>query len=98
MTTAPTSDRFAGVLDAARALQPQTVALRRELHRQPEEGLRLPKTQATVLRALDDLGLDIRTGASTDSVVAVLSGARPGPVVLLRGDMDALPLTEDTGL
>jgi amidohydrolase len=58
----------------------------------------LPATQAAVVRALDGLPLRISTGAALSSVVAVLDGARPGPTVLLRGDMDALPLTERTGL
>lgn len=87
-----------GLLEAARVLQPRTVALRRELHRAPELGLHLPRTRDTVLRALDGLPLRIRMGGSCTSVTAVLDGDRPGPTVLLRGDMDALPLPEDTGL
>ncbi len=79
-------------------LQPRTVAVRRAVHRHPELGLTLPATQAAVLRALDGLPLRIRTGTGLSSIVAVLDGARPGPSVLLRGDMDALPLTERTGL
>jgi amidohydrolase len=89
---------FAGVLEDARTLQPDTVGLRHKLHTQPEIGLRLPRTQETVLGAIDGLGLSVTTGSTVDSVVAVLDGAKPGPTVLLRGDMDALPLTEDTGL
>ncbi|MDQ2710047.1 MAG: M20 family metallopeptidase [Actinomycetota bacterium] len=87
-----------GVLGAAHALQPRTVRLRRRLHRRPEEGLRLPLTQSAVLRELADLPLRVHTGSGLSSVVAVLDGERPGPTVLLRGDMDALPLTEQTGL
>jgi hippurate hydrolase len=95
----PTLDpRFAGLLDAARAVQPRTVALRRQVHRHPEQGLDLPVTQAAVLDALADLPLRITKGERTSAVVAVLEGAKPGPTVLLRGDMDALPLQEDTGL
>jgi amidohydrolase len=90
--------RFAGLLDAARALQPRTVALRRNLHKHPEQGLQLPRTQAAVLHALEGLDLAVTTGEAVSSVVAVLSGGRPGPAVLLRGDMDALPLHEDSGL
>ena len=77
---------------------PQVVELRRELHRHPELGLELPRTQSAVLDALDGLGLSITVGERLSSVVADLEGARPGPTVLLRGDMDALPMTEDTGL
>ncbi len=74
---------------------PSLVALRRDLHRHPELGLHLPRTQQAVLRALDGLtGLEIVRGTATTSVVAVLRGARPGPTVLLRGDMDALPVAE----
>ncbi|HEX6343401.1 M20 family metallopeptidase [Umezawaea sp.] len=90
--------RFAGLLDAARAVQPRTVALRRQVHRHPEQGLDLPVTRAAVLEALADLPLKITLGERTSAVVAVLEGGKPGPSVLLRGDMDALPLQEDTGL
>ncbi|GGM81404.1 hippurate hydrolase [Longimycelium tulufanense] len=97
-TTDRVDPQLEGLVAEARALQPRTVALRRELHRRPEQGLRLPATQAAVLRYLSDLPLQVRQGQSVSSVVAVLEGARPGPTVLLRGDMDALPLTENTGL
>lgn len=90
--------RFTGLLEAARALQPRTVALRRQVHKHPEQGLRLPETQAAVLHALEGLPLKVTTGKTTTSVVAVLEGPEPGPTVLLRGDMDALPLQEETGL
>nr|WP_042184504.1 M20 family metallopeptidase [Kibdelosporangium sp. MJ126-NF4]CEL16345.1 Peptidase M20D, amidohydrolase [Kibdelosporangium sp. MJ126-NF4]CTQ94269.1 Peptidase M20D, amidohydrolase (EC 3.5.1.32) [Kibdelosporangium sp. MJ126-NF4] len=93
-----TDPRFAGLVEAARALQPRTVALRRKIHMHPEQGLRLPKTQAAVVHALDGLGLHVMTGKSCSSVIAVLNGGQPGPTVLLRGDMDALPLQEDSGL
>ncbi|MBE1500105.1 hippurate hydrolase [Amycolatopsis lexingtonensis] len=89
---------FAGLLDDARALQDRTVALRRAVHRRPEQGLHLPHTQAAIRDALADLPLEITEGKATTSLTAVLRGARPGPAVLLRGDMDALPLTEETGL
>lgn len=83
---------------AAHALMPDVVALRREIHSRPEIGLQLPRTQAAILRALDGLGLSVRTGQTVSSVVATLDGNQPGRTVLLRGDMDALPLREDTGL
>ncbi len=82
----------------ALALAPDLVALRRSLHRIPETGLQLPRTQEAVLEALDGLGLEVTTGRELSSVTAVLRGTGEGPVVLLRADMDALPLTEDTGL
>ncbi|MFH0522180.1 M20 family metallopeptidase [Streptomyces sp. M41] len=85
------------VLAMARDLAPETVVLRRELHTWPEVGLDLPGTQRRVLAALDGLGLHISTGHRLSSVRATLTGATEGPTILLRADMDALPLTEDTG-
>src|SRR5215470_7236363 len=67
------------------------IALRRELHRDPEIGLHLPRTQRRILDALDGLPLEITLGRELSSVVAVLRGGLPGPTVLLRGDMDGLP-------
>jgi amidohydrolase len=92
----PTS--AADLLSAAYSDADRTIDLRRRLHRQPEIGLHLPRTQATVLEAFADLPVEVTTGTSTSSVVGVLRGARPGPTYLLRGDMDALPVQEDTGL
>ncbi|KAB2343638.1 M20 metallopeptidase family protein [Actinomadura rudentiformis] len=79
--------------DAA-GLQEELVRLRRALHHEPELGLDLPRTQEKVLAALAGLPLEVTTGKGLTSVTAVLRGARPGPTVLLRGDMDALPVTE----
>jgi hippurate hydrolase len=87
----------ADLLATARALQDRTVELRRDLHRHPELGNDLPRTQGVVLDAIADLGLEVRTGSSVTSVVATLDTGRPGGTVLLRGDMDALPMPEDTG-
>ncbi len=82
-------------LDLARQLAGDLVDLRRELHRIPEVGLHLPRTQQRVLTALGGLDLELTTGRGLSSVVAVLRGRRRGPVVLLRGDMDGLPVTEE---
>lgn len=79
-------------------LLPELVALRRDIHREPEVGLHLPLTQQKILDALDGLGLEITTGKSLSSVTAVLRGGEDGPSVLLRGDMDALPVEELTDL
>ena len=87
-----------GVVDEAGGHLEDAVALRRRLHAQPELGLDLPHTQAAVLEVLDHLGLTLSTGGTSSSVVALLDGDEPGPTVLLRGDMDALPMPEDTGL
>ncbi|MFI2753183.1 M20 family metallopeptidase [Cellulomonas sp. P22] len=90
------TDLAALAADAA-AQAPDLAALRHRLHRVPEIGLHLPVTQALVLEALDGLDLEITTGTGLSSVVAVLRGDAPGLAVLLRGDMDALPVTEDSG-
>ncbi|MCP2635436.1 M20 family metallopeptidase [Microbacterium sp. HD4P20] len=82
----------------AEALQPRLVGIRRELHRAVEVGLDLVETQSILLRELDGLELEITTGRGLTSVTAVLRGGAPGPVVLLRADMDGLPIAEATGL
>jgi hippurate hydrolase len=88
----------------AAAIHPDLVSLRRQLHQIPELGNDLSKTQAAVLQALEGLPLEITTGKALSSVVAVLRGkaSLPGgterPTVLLRGDMDALPVGEETEL
>jgi amidohydrolase len=83
---------------AAEAVLPEVIAVRRRLHRRPEIGLQLPETQAVVADELRALGLEPKLGGTTTSVVAVIDGDQPGPTTLLRADMDALPLGEDTGL
>src|SRR5690242_13695666 len=89
---------MADVLQDAAAMAGDLAELRRAIHREPEIGLDLPRTQAKVLAALDGLPLEITTGRSASSVTAVLRGSGPDRSVLLRGDMDALPVTETTGL
>ena len=87
------------LLESARRLQPELVALRHAVHQDPEIGLELPRTQAKVVAALEGLPLEITLGEKLGSVTAVLrGGAGPGPTVLLRGDMDALPVQETSGL
>ena len=86
------------LLEAAGTVAGDVVALRRNLHAEPELGLDNPRTQALVLDALDGLPLEVRTGTGLTSVVADLVGATDGPTVLLRADTDALPMTEDTDL
>ncbi len=84
--------------DEALDLQTETVALRRALHERPEVGNDLPITREKVLESLDGLPLDLTLHETTSGISALLTGGKPGPTVLLRGDMDALPLNEDTGL
>ena len=86
------------LLEAAGTVMDDVVALRRDLHQNPELGLDNPRTQAMVLAALDGLPVDVRTGDGLTSVVADLTGTTDGATVLLRADTDALPMTEDTDL
>jgi hippurate hydrolase len=84
--------------DDAEAILPDLVELRRAIHTEPELGLQNPKTLAKIKAALAGLPLEFREGPSTTGLIATLKGPSNGRNVLLRGDMDALPLHEDTGL
>jgi hippurate hydrolase len=90
--------RITAWLDESLALSAQTIELRRSIHREPELGLQTPKTLAKVKAALAGLPLEFKAGPSTTGLIAILDGGRPGRTVLLRGDMDALPMPEDTNL
>ena len=81
-------------LAGAKEIQDELVTLRRRLHQEPEIGLDLPKTQAKIVAALDGLALEVTTGKGLSSVTAVLRGSKSEKTVLLRADMDALPVTE----
>src|SRR5690554_7954782 len=86
------------VAAAAAELGDKVVAWRRDIHEHPELGNRETRTAALVAEHLRALGLDPKTGVATTGVTAVLKGGRPGPRLALRADMDALPVTEATGL
>jgi hippurate hydrolase len=88
----------AGILEQANDLFDETVTLRRELHKWPELGNHLPRTRDAVLAALQGLPLDITLHETTSGIAAMLTGDKPGDTVLIRGDMDALPMPEDTSL
>ncbi|MBB84521.1 MAG: amidohydrolase [Deltaproteobacteria bacterium] len=87
-----------GFLEEARALQSRVVDLRRSIHREPEIGVHNPATRQKVVDDLAELGLDLKLHEQTSGLVAVLRGGQPGKRILLRGDTDALPLPEETGL
>ena len=89
-------DLLDAVHEAARGVFEPAVAMRHRLHRHPELGNELPRTREVVLEAIEGLPLDVTLHETTSGVSALLTGDRPGPTVLLRGDMDALPLDEDT--
>jgi hippurate hydrolase len=95
----PVLSRF---LDDAKDLLPSAVLLRRRIHENPELGLDLPLTTQAVLDGLQGLDVDIARGTSTSGLIVSLTGTKPGSqsgrTILLRGDMDALPMPEETGL
>lgn len=84
--------------DEAAGILPLAVEIRRAIHMHPELGLDLPQTTKCVRDALADLDLDIQQGPSTSGLIVTVKGAQQGATVLLRGDMDALPMPEETGL
>jgi amidohydrolase len=80
------------------ALEPKVVAWRRDIHQHPELGNREFRTARLVADHLRSLGMEVQTGVAHTGVIGLLRGGRPGPVVLLRADMDALPVTERADL
>ncbi len=90
--------QVAAALDHSGEYLERATALRRRLHEWPEIGNELPRTRDEVLANIEDLDLDLTLHSSTSGISAMLEGASPGPTILLRGDMDALPMPEDTGL
>jgi amidohydrolase len=89
-------------MDAVRELvqrsKEQVIAFRRDLHRIPETGFKEAKTSAYVAETLAKLNLDVQTGIATHGVVGLLRSGQPGPTLMIRADMDALPIAEETGL
>lgn len=92
---APTAAQVAA---AAKAVQPKVVAWRRDIHEHPELGNQEVRTSALIAKELKALGLEVRENVGKTGVVGVLRGGKPGNVVALRADMDALPVAEKTGL
>ncbi|MBD1385722.1 M20/M25/M40 family metallo-hydrolase [Mucilaginibacter rigui] len=82
----------------ADALQSKIVAWRRDFHEHPELGNREVRTSGIIAKHLQSLGIEVQTGIATTGVVGILKGGQPGPVVALRADMDALPVTERVDL
>ena len=93
------TERLRAAIDAkAKAIEQKMLAWRRDLHEHPELGNRETRTSGIVAEHLKKLGLQVQTGVAYTGVVAVLKGGKPGPVVALRADMDALPVTEQANL
>jgi amidohydrolase len=96
--TLAAQDPLARIDQETRKVAPAVTAIRHQLHQNPELSNREEKTGALVADYLRKLGLEVRTGVARHGVVALLKGGRPGPVVAVRADMDALPVTEQTNL
>lgn len=95
LTTAQSADRLRSEIETkAKSLESKLLAWRRDLHQNPELGNREKRTSAIVAEHLKKLGIDVQTGVAVTGVVGVLKGGKPGPVVALRADMDALPVSE----
>lgn len=96
---APAGTALASRIDqAVERLAPEIVEVRHRIHQNPELGNRETETAALVAARLRDLGFEVRTGVAKTGVVGILKGGRPGPVVAVRADMDALPVAEQTDL
>jgi amidohydrolase len=91
-------DPFSRVEQETAKVAPAVIEIRHRLHQNPELSNREEKTAALVADYLRKLGLDVQTGVAKHGVVALLKGGRPGPVVAVRADIDALPVTEDPSL
>ena len=83
---------------AAAAVEPNVIAWHRDIHKNPELSNHEVRTAAMVAAYLKTLGIDVKTGVAHTGVVGLLRGGKPGKVVALRADMDALPVVEETGL
>jgi amidohydrolase len=97
--TAPAANPLAAEVDRlATEIHPQVVAWRRDFHQHPELGTYETRTARVIAEELRKLGYEVQTGVAGTGVIGVLKGGRPGPVVALRSDMDALPVTEQVDL
>lgn len=91
-------DAYGRIDQEAAKVAPSLIEIRHHIHQNPELSNREEKTAALVADYLRKLGLEVQTGIAHHGVVALLKGGKPGPVVAVRADMDALPVTEETNL
>jgi len=91
-------DYKATISAAADKIEPKVLAWRRDIHEHPELGNREVRTAALIAKHLQSLGMEVTTHVGVTGVIGLLKGNKPGPVVALRADMDALPVLENTGL
>jgi len=102
MTTQTTSHRLNDLSSLVQQLsdkvEPDLIEIRRDIHAHPETGFDVERTAGVVARELDRLGIEHQTGIGRTGVVGLIKGGRPGPTLVIRADMDALPIEEQTGL
>jgi amidohydrolase len=96
--SAQTGSSKTAISKKADALESKIIAWRRDFHEHPELGNHEVRTSAIIAKHLQSLGIEVKTGVATTGVVGILKGGKPGPVVALRADMDALPVTERVNL
>ncbi|MBS1934875.1 MAG: M20/M25/M40 family metallo-hydrolase, partial [Bacteroidetes bacterium] len=94
LATAQTKELYNKINSAADKIESKTISLRRDFHEHPELSNREFRTSKIIADFLRSLGLEVKEGVAKTGVVGILRGAKPGPVVALRADMDALPVTE----
>jgi amidohydrolase len=92
------NDPTTAVRDATRRIEPALIEIRRDIHANPELGFEEIRTAGVVARELSRLGIAHQTGIGKTGVVGLIEGGRPGPVLAIRADMDALPIEEKSGL
>src|SRR5690348_2861068 len=92
------NDPSTAIRDATQRIEPALIEIRRDIHANPELAFEEVRTAGVVARELERLGIEHQTGVARTGVVGLIKGARPGPVLAIRADMDALPIEEKTGL
>src|SRR5579875_2368927 len=92
------NDKQTAIEAAVAAIEPHLIEVRRDLHAHPELAFEEVRTAGVVAAELERMGIPFRTGVGRTGVVGTIEGARPGPTLAIRADMDALPIHEQTGL
>jgi amidohydrolase len=98
VTSIASAQSDAEIKAAVDKIAPRMIEIREDIHRNPELGNQEKRTSALIAAELTRLGLEVKTGVATTGVIGILRGGKPGPVVAIRADMDALPVTEITDL
>ena len=96
--TVPANDPQTAIRAIVERIEPALIEIRRDIHAHPELAFEEVRTAGVVARELERLGIQHQTGIAKTGVVGVIEGGRPGKVLIIRADMDALPIHEQTGL